>query len=421
MANPLHIHKLREGVAAWNQWRKEDPDTRPDLSKLTINRETFQDTLLWDHPSEKVNLTGLDLNHANLHLVRLVGVNLREASLDRADLLGAMLIQVDLQKAGLNRASLARSSLHQVRLREAHLEGAIFAAARLEWVDMERANLRNVSWVDARLIAVHMTDATGEHGAFVNCEILDSDLNGADLNHADMSEARLKGVRLRGSCLRWSRFVMATLDNVVLTDADLESAVLSGATMLRSKLRRSHLKGANMQSVTLRRCDLRSADLRDANVGGIGYNRWSYYQGIRVDGCYSSPNFMRFARDQEYIEEMRGAPRDCRYWFFYLPWLISSDCGRSFLLWGGWSVCIALVFAIKYWAMGPDHLNLGYLDYSFTSMLYYSVVTFTTLGFGDIVPKSDEAAMWVMLEVAIGYVMLGGLIAIFANKLARRS
>lgn len=421
MANPLHVQKLKEGVAAWNQWRKENPDTIPDLSKLTVSRDTFQDTLLWNHPSGQVNLMGLDLNHAKLHLVRLVGVNLREASLDRADLLGATLIQADLQKAWLNRASLARSSLHQVKLRESQLEGAIFSNARLEQVDMERANLRNVSWGDARLITVRMTDAMGEHGAFVNCEILDSDLNGADLTYADMSEVRLKGVRLRGSCLRWSRFAMANLDDVVLTDADPESAVLSGATILRSKLRRSHLKGANLQSVTLRRCDLRSADLRDANVGSIGYNRWSYYQGIRVEGCYSSPNFARFAKDQEYIEEMRGAPRDFRYWLFYLPWLISSDCGRSFLLWGGWSVGIALVFALKYWAMGPYHFNLGYLDHSFTSMLYYSVVTFTTLGFGDIVPKSDEAAMWVMLEVAIGYVMLGGLIAIFANKLARRS
>jgi hypothetical protein len=28
---------------------------------------------------------------------------------------------------------------------------------------------------------------------------------------------------------------------------------------------------------------------------------------------------------------------------------------------------------------------------------------------------------WVMLEVILGYIMLGGLISIFANKLARRS
>jgi hypothetical protein len=49
------------------------------------------------------------------------------------------------------------------------------------------------------------------------------------------------------------------------------------------------------------------------------------------------------------------------------------------------------------------------------------VVTFTTLGFGDIKPVTNEAAWWVMAEVIAGYIMLGGLISILANKLARRS
>ncbi len=54
---------------------------------------------------------------------------------------------------------------------------------------------------------------------------------------------------------------------------------------------------------------------------------------------------------------------------------------------------------------------------------YFSVVTFTTLGFGDVTPKSDSviAQCWIMLEVILGYIMLGGLISIFAEKLARRS
>jgi hypothetical protein len=38
-----------------------------------------------------------------------------------------------------------------------------------------------------------------------------------------------------------------------------------------------------------------------------------------------------------------------------------------------------------------------------------------------VVPKTNQAAWWVMAEIIIGYVMLGGLIAIFSNKLARRA
>ena len=54
------------------------------------------------------------------------------------------------------------------------------------------------------------------------------------------------------------------------------------------------------------------------------------------------------------------------------------------------------------------------------SPLYFSVVTLTTLGFGDAVPQTIGGQIVVMLEVSTGYIMLGGLLSIFSNKLARR-
>jgi hypothetical protein len=50
------------------------------------------------------------------------------------------------------------------------------------------------------------------------------------------------------------------------------------------------------------------------------------------------------------------------------------------------------------------------------SHYYYSVVTFTTHGFGDIVPRELWAEVAVTLQVIMGYIMLGGLISIFATK-----
>ena len=55
------------------------------------------------------------------------------------------------------------------------------------------------------------------------------------------------------------------------------------------------------------------------------------------------------------------------------------------------------------------------------SSFYYSVVTLTTLGYGDAVPASVAAQVLAMIEVVLGYVMLGGLLSIFANKMARRA
>jgi hypothetical protein len=106
---------------------------------------------------------------------------------------------------------------------------------------------------------------------------------------------------------------------------------------------------------------------------------------------------------------------------WYKIWWLFADCGRSFLRWALWSILFTVFFAAKFFSMGADAFFLDRLPFDFETMLYYSVVTFTTLGFGDITPIKIEAARLVMVEVIIGYIMLGGLISILANKLARRS
>ena len=55
------------------------------------------------------------------------------------------------------------------------------------------------------------------------------------------------------------------------------------------------------------------------------------------------------------------------------------------------------------------------------SPFYYSFVTLTTLGYGDVVPASATAQVVATLEVLLGYVGLGGLLSILANKMARRA
>ena len=112
-------------------------------------------------------------------------------------------------------------------------------------------------------------------------------------------------------------------------------------------------------------------------------------------------------------------------------WGITSDFGNSMFRWIVTSVAIALIFGAIY---------SGYIDTTrffeqpeliYThddnkpppdklTCYYYSVVTFTTLGFGDVVPVNDSGRIAVMIEVILGYIMLGGLISLFANKFVRR-
>jgi uncharacterized protein YjbI with pentapeptide repeats len=133
------------------------------------------------------------------------------------------------------------------------------------------------------------------------------------------------------------------------------------------------------------------------------------------------PTTTRKVRDDMFLLKFKDEHPN---WFKI--WWLFADCGRSFFRWAWWSLIFAAFFAAifyLYFLESPSSFQTVYVSEGcpFFSFFYYSVVTFTTLGFGDIVPKCGWLQMWVMFEVILGYIMMGGLISILANKLARRS
>jgi hypothetical protein len=129
------------------------------------------------------------------------------------------------------------------------------------------------------------------------------------------------------------------------------------------------------------------------------------------------PLIDRKIRDDMFLASFRK-----RHPFWHHLWWFSTDCGRSFRVLGAWCFVISVFFAAVYRFFLTDafHTTTG-LEFTWISSLYFSFVTFTTLGFGDITPIKSLAQILVTIEVIMGYGMLGLLISIMANKLARRS
>ena len=132
----------------------------------------------------------------------------------------------------------------------------------------------------------------------------------------------------------------------------------------------------------------------------------------------------QYVGDQAYLAQYANQHPKA-YWF----WLLLSDCGRSISLLGFWSLIASLLFAVLYTLIGFDSFSFNNFPVSegsiskipTMSMIYYSIVTFTTLGFGDITPLTNEAMLAVIAEVVSGYIFLGMLVSILATKVARRS
>jgi hypothetical protein len=141
MANDEHVAQLKKGVAAWNEWRDENPKTRPDLSEA-------------------------DFREADL-----VGANLSRAGLSHANLIGANLIGANLSGADLFQADLSNADLSGATLRDAHLVDTDLIRAKLSRADLREANLCTTNFSKANLSGANLALAL----------LLDSDLTDADL------------------------------------------------------------------------------------------------------------------------------------------------------------------------------------------------------------------------------------------------
>ena len=335
MTERAQIDILYEGVAAWNDWRRENPGVKPllageDLSEMDLTG---------------INLDEADLTDAELFQTDLTEANLKMADLRKADLSGADLSGAALYKVNLSEACLIEARLTGADLRSATLGGADLRGTTLHGVDFEETNLTNVNFTEA-------------------------DLSGSNLTHAD------------------------------ITGADLRSANLA----------RTNLTG--MQD------------------GGFADKRGRYY-GIRgLDSCFGDPLFVRDAKDQDYLDTLEVAIEETpspgkRRWkrFWFNAWSL-IDYGRSL---GRLAI---LAFAVTFLFGLVFHLdvvlNWGFFDLpdSVNSPLtpyYYSIVTFTRLGSGGIAPTHWVGEIVLICERILGYVALGLLLSILANRVARRS
>jgi len=308
----------------------------------------------------------------NLRNVVLAGADLRGVDLSMVDLSGSDLSNADLSGARLFKAKLNGSILIRARLRDAELTGADLSGANLEEVDLSYAGLGMSVMHKTRLFNARLDGAT----------MTKSDLMGSDLRCASLRDCRMRE---------------ADLTFVDFTSADMRGADISLSNVAGSSFTNADLRGARLRMLKgFEKATWIGTDIRDINFAGA----------YRV---------RRFIMDENYLKEFRDQGVLAN--FMYKIWWLTSDCGRSMTRWFLCTLVLVLLFAFLY-----TFCEIDYGDHlTWFSPIYYSVVTLTTLGYGDIVPASLTGQIIAMAEVVSGYVMLGGLISIFSNKVARRA
>jgi len=311
----------------------------------------------------------------------------RPEDLSRLSLVGADLEGVDLSGMDLSGSDLSNANLRGVRFFKANLRDAVFRKADLEDAELSGADLSgaNLEEIKGRNAGFGMAKMAG-------ITLFQADLSGATVTMADLSGADLRCCKLEGARLREARITEADLTNANLRNVDMSLSRVDGSNFTNADLR-----GARLRQVSgYETATWIGVDIRDINFSGAYLMR-------------------RFIMDQNFLKEFRERSRTTRV--FYYLWWITSDCGRSMARWCVWTLLLLLLFGFLYMLTGVDYGE----HRTWLSPFYYSVVTLTTLGYGDVVPAGTAAQVVAMIEVVTGYIMLGGLLSIFTNKMARRA
>jgi uncharacterized protein YjbI with pentapeptide repeats len=309
----------------------------------------------------------------------------------------------------------------------------------------KRGALANLDFSEANfdhrdLAEIDFTKSDFFKASFENANLKKSTFCGADLAHAKMNRAALYKADLNEAILHEADLSFADLSSSSCQNADFRGADLTGANLAGADLRGADFSHCKLNNVDLSRADVTGAkfhfaQLAEANLTHLVYGdvrkMAGLYYGVRgIDAAFGNAIFVRDAKDQDYIDTLHqsildkepGWVRWCDLALFRAWGLI--DHGRSLLKVSIYAFVIATFYGLIY--LMDMKLGWEIMDYSNSAKtwftpFYYSVVTYTTLGFGDVTADSLFGEIFVISEVILGYFTLGLLLAILANTIARRS
>jgi uncharacterized protein YjbI with pentapeptide repeats len=403
MGNAEHLAVLRQGAERWNAWRSGNSSLRPDLAGLDLTAASLGETLL----------VGADLNRADLNQADLSRTNLNRANLNRANLSGALLGGSELSEADLSGANLSRANLSN-----AILTGANLSRANLSEAVLNRANLSH-----ATLSLANLTKATGDHINLGQAVLSGALLRETTFGHGDLAAADLSGADIARAYLADAALAAANLRSADLRGARLNNANLSLADLSQSNLIAADLSGADLTGANLRGADLTLANLSNAELTNVVWQLKQMrgrFLGIRgLDSCYGNALFKRAAADQDFLDTLEEHLKGTRRMALFRIWGV-IDYGRSLLRVALLSFGLAGLYGLIY-RVFPQILDYKNSAKTWFTPYYFSIVTYTTLGFGDIKPKTLAGELVVSSEVILGYTTLGLLLAVLAQNIARRS
>lgn len=452
----------------WERNTIDEQEWNTEYSAFSCWREAWDENrCVWhaqieDKPAFELKRERTD-NWERLDCAVLVGsmiqyeISFRDCSLELADCIGIDLHGTNLTDADLNRADLTHANLNRADLTHAHLPKADLTDAHLNRANLTHAHLPKADLTDANLVRIDITHAY----------LPEADLTNTNFRWADFTNADLTGVDLTDAYLRWADFTNANLNEANLTDAylpeadltdvDLQNTDLSNANLSGAILRGSDFEGTDLRGAVLTGADLRDVSLSNAHVNATtkfgrqtaaeneissatGWNGMSRtYHSLKN---FFSENGLTAKARQHHLLERDARRLEAREeggvagWSSYLgSWASRYLTGygvsvKQILI----NIFVVLFFSTLGYAFfgvqsTKQSLSVEYLLDVFNSgastallwqtlfdSIYFSMITFTTVGYGVVGPETQAAKTIAIVEAFLGTVLIVLLGYVLGNR-----
>ena len=290
----------------------------------------------------------------------------------------------------------------------------------LESAEFSDFYLKGVNLATYREYGHKTPEAYLSRAKFNRSDLENANFQLAHMEGAEFHKAFMKGVRLDFAYLEGALLLGADVRCATLIDVHLERANLNNANVKGSRLTDAHFEGTDIRNARLQGADFRMAFVDSTtSLFHCSVDRCTDFRGVGLGSARIDPrtkqlleyNIRRKNWEDWYKEHF------LLRWPVWLFWLISDYGLRT------WRIIVtffglAVMFAIAYRLWPSCVIVMGKVGdiRGFWHALYFSVVTMTTLGFGDIAANPDSwgGQTLLMLQVILGYVLLGALVTRFA-------
>ncbi|TKJ42044.1 hypothetical protein CEE36_07410 [candidate division TA06 bacterium B3_TA06] len=327
----------------------------------------------------------------------LEGANLEEVDLSYLDL---RLLNCNMKNVNLSKANLTKTLLWGANLEGAELEGA-----KLIETEFCRANLKEAILEEANL--------------------QDANLYGANLQNAYLGDASLQNAYLMGANLRGAIFDGADLEGVWICSAILDSSTYLSWNQIRIVgTEKMNWGQAEEDYLLLKNYFHQRGRYEDEGKAYYREKLMAKHQAHEeLFGKSTSKGFKRaFQNIGRFFvhNENKGVRR--RWLGLWFMWALAGF-GERWIRTIFWALGTFVFFGLLHWlgtnATWWSLVSRGGEIKHLLDCLYFSLVTFVTLGFGDIWPEAWATKILVGVEVVLGYVFLGMIVTLIARKMGR--